>query len=402
MVENYSLINWLSELCDLCNIKINYFRTKEESETFFAIPSCKNAKLILPLQNGLKGYWRGLDLYPTISPRLAVKKSLMRIAGFGSLFLKERRIIFSGQGSGNPAQSLYELLSINSREVDQIRSFAVRKGSAGVGFKLIFQFQGENAQVVSYIKAVDPIYRRELLLNEKQVLEYLNSGCYEFIVPTIIGWKERESFSTLELSTIQNIKYYPHPSPRKVALVLGSLCKNTAIVTKATAYEREETRRLLNLYLKNEKTHQLVEDSLDYLSSTSFPRPLSHRDLAGWNLFSCENDKIGILDWEFAKTNHLPFQDLYHYFLHTTIHNTNLSPIESYKKVLQRSAKVQEAIKVYAEITGIRDSKLIYHLKIAYLWDWYTLEKSRAETGSPQGGEYLEILNWLAENENRN
>ncbi len=396
-MKGYLLINWLAKLFNLCDVKIEYLRTKDKNEAFFAIPNCKNAKFILPLQNGLKGYWRGLDLYPAMLPKLVAKKSLMAISGLISPLLTKNHLELSCRSPGKAAQNLYELLSINNRNIDQIESFAVRKGSAGAGFKVIFQFQEKEGDIVSYIKVGDPVYRGGFLLSEKTILEYLNIYHNIVLTPKVSGHKENSTFSALEISPIKNIRYYPRPSYENVADLLGNLCNNTANDTKEITDTKKGALKLLDNYLKIEKTRKFVKNSLDYLSLTSFPRPLSHRDLAGWNLFFCKDGRIGILDWEFAKINHLPFQDLFHYLLHTTIHNTKLSPLESFKKVFEKSGAIRNAVDLYAEIIDLKDSELRRHLIVGYLWDWYSLESSRAGSELSQGEEYLEILNWLAE-----
>lgn len=385
-----------------CNIRVETSSFESRESAFMAFPNCHRAKLLLPLGNGLRGYWRGLDLYPAFLPSLVVKKLLTAAAGlFGPVLRRTHSVSLSGSDK-HYAKVLYELLSGKAPHLDRVKNFAVRTGSQGSGFKLIFQFQDPRGDPVCYIKVGHPTCRAPYLLNEWETLDYLKAYQHLFVVPEVIGYKQDELFSALELTPIGGIRYFPPPSPARVAVQLAEFCK-------ATAHANEEDKgtefRVMTLkdvpVTREPETPPWVNSSLEYLSSKTFPHPLAHRDLAGWNVFLCENGRIGILDWEFAKQNHLPFQDLFHYLLHTTIHNTNLSPVEAYQRIFKSNGKSQKVIRLYADLTHIEDQRLIACLRVAYLWDWYTFERYRAEEELSQGKEYLEILNWLAENEDR-
>lgn len=328
-------------------------------------------------------------------PGLIIKKVSAALVGVASSVFTKNRLYFSCVGTGSPAQHLYDLLSVNKKGIDKVKSFAARTGSAGAGFKLIFQFQNRKNEVVSYIKVGDPVYRAPFLLNEKKILEYLNACSGGVQSPRAMGYKEHKTFSALEISAMKRIRYFPRPAHKNVSVLLANLCKKSA--SEGSLEYGKEAEGLVERYLEKQKTREFVRNSIRYLTSHSFPRPLSHRDLAGWNLFFCENGKLGILDWEFARFNHLPFQDLFHYFLHTKIHNSRLSPVEAFRNVFEKSAAVRKAIDVYAGIVGISDPELQRHLMVGYLWDWYSLERSREGDSNVQGKEYLEILDWLAE-----
>ena len=398
-LEDFQLLNWLKVLFEPCGINISQQPFRQYSHPLFFIPTLKNAKFALPIGSGIKGYWRGLDLYPGMLPGLILKKGLMAAGGLVTPLLKNRQIFLSSKiHRENPAQQLYGLLSENSQNLDKIKSFAARSGSAGTGFKLIFQFQKDGGEPVSYIKVGDPFERGIGLRNENNILRFLENYRDLARVPEVIGLKEHESFTSLEISVLKGVRYFPRPSCRRVAALLADLGKRTAILGKLKVIE--ETERQIEEYISKEKTKKYVKESIRYLSLNTYFRPLCHRDLAGWNVFLCEGGKLGILDWEFGKENHLPFQDLFHYFLHTKMHNSRLSPVQAYRYVFEKDRKVREAINIYARNIGVMDPELQRHLMVGYLWDWYSLERSRETEGEVQGGEYLEILDWLAENQN--
>jgi len=333
-------------------------------------------------------------------PELLLKKGLMAIGGFTAPVMKSRLVFLANKGhKGNPVQRLYSLVSTKPGSSYRVRAFAVRTGSVGSGFKLIFQFQDSGGQAISYIKVGDPVYRVAFLCNEKKILEYLETVGDVVLSPKVIGYKEQESFSAIEISAMKKARYFPRPNYRRVAVLLANLCRKSAY--EGSLENGKKAGGRVVRYLEKQRTRDFVNNTIDYLSSHSYPRPLCHRDLAGWNVFSCEGGRLGILDWEFGKESHLPFQDLFHYLLHTKMHNSRLSPVEAYRHVFERDRKVREAVDIYGRMMGITDAELRKHLMVGYLWDWYSLERSREERGEMQGGEYLEILDWLAGKEKR-
>jgi hypothetical protein len=396
------LIGWLRQILIPCSIRVETSSFESRESGFMAFPNCYRAKLLLPLGNGLRGYWRGLDLYPAFLPVLVVKKLLTAAGGLFEPVLRRTHSISLSGGDKCYAKTLYQFLSEKAPFLDRVKNFAVRTGSQGSGFKLIFQFQDPRGDPICYIKVGDPTQRGPFLLNERMILDYLKGHGDVFVVPKSIGFKQNDLFSALEISPIRGMRYFPSPNQVHFAKQLAELCKITASVTPKDAGD-ELYSELTTTYQKDDEMEvpTLVGNCLEYLSSKEFPRPLTHRDLAGWNVFLCENKKIGILDWEFAKPHHLPFQDLFHYLLHTTVHNTKLLPVEAYQRTFKSNGRSQKMIHLYADVTHIEDPKLVACLRVAYLWDWYTFERQRADEESSQGKEYLEILNWLAENEDR-
>ena len=397
-MDSNQLTSVLSHLAELCEIKFDSNKNQKNNESFFAIPGLRNAKYLLPIKNGYRAYRNGLELYPAINRKLIAKKCLAASLWPITYFPNFNNLTLYSINLQNVSKNFYDLLSENRKNIDYIKSFSVRIGSAGKGFKLIFQFQEDNGNIISYIKVGDSDHRGKFLLNEKKQLEYLQNFQDIIIVPEVLGYKENAQFTALELTAIEHIQYYPIPEPNDVARVLAELCNQT----NSYQNNKNDVAEKCNKYFTNEKLRRLIKGNNEFLELTKLPCPLVHRDLGGWNLFCDKNGKIGMLDWEFAKQKHLPFQDLFHYFLHTTIHNSHYSPIQAYQYVFKENENYKQSIKTYAEIIKLDDPDIIRNLKIAYLWDWFTFEQSRAVTNIEQGREYLEILNWIAEHENCN
>ena len=109
---------------------------------------------------------------------------------------------------------------------------------------------------------------------------------------------------------------------------------------------------------------------------------------------------MGILDWEFAIFNHNPFQDPFHFLIHTKINNSKKPTVSLLKDILSNKSNMELIIR-FGKSIGCSDPSLIYSSLIYYLWDWYRLERNNADT-QDQGKEYLECLSWLKQNEDSN
>ena len=128
-------------------------------------------------------------------PLLIVKRTLVALFGLASLVLRKNRIFLSCVGEDRPAQNLYDLLAVNRKSIDKVKSFAARTDSAGAGFKLVFQFQDKKGEVISYIKVGDSVHRGIFLHNEKNILQSLETHRDVVLSPKVIGYKEHETFT---------------------------------------------------------------------------------------------------------------------------------------------------------------------------------------------------------------
>ena len=402
MIESDNkLISWLENISALCGVSLGESGSQPcRNGAYYFLPDRQQAKFLLPLGNGFRGYRNGLELYPAIYPKLMAKKMMSQLVWVAAQVNWKNRLVMSHHQCGSAAKALYELFTGNVAGVDRVAGFAVRSGSAGAGFKLIFQFQDETGNPISYIKVGDPVHRGPYLLNEYRVLNYLEQYNSVFVVPRVAGIVEHSHFTALELTPAGKTKYFPRPDVTVVARLLATLCQVTDCenhpgMTPASIQQLEEID-------VDNRIKDMVKKAYERLPRHSLPRPLTHSDLGGWNVFIGPEGKLGILDWEFAQQHHLPFLDLYHYFLHTIIHNSRRIPIEAYRYTFYKNRKVRQAINTYGTQIGVTDEPLQQDLRIAYLWDWYYNEQTRAENKTEQAKEYLAILTWLSEHEYRN
>ena len=111
----------------------------------------------------------------------------------------------------------------------------------------------------------------------------------------------------------------------------------------------------------------LVRDTVDRLRSLgALPVVPEHRDFAPWNLLLSEGGKLGVLDWESAEPDGLPFLDLVYFlaYLAFDLENAIVSrrPVETYRSLLDERTTVgrvgMECMSRYAAAFALRDADL--------------------------------------------
>jgi hypothetical protein len=346
----------------------------------------KAPKFALPVHNGFAGWKNGAELYPGISPAHVLRKTLL-VAGF-PVWSKGRGLNIGDMQE--TAQQLYRALSEHAQYADQVAAFAVRGGSAGAGEKLIFQFQNPDGLPLCYIKTGDAVHRAPFLRNERDVYLTLKKSDAELCAPKVLGYKRLQFVEALEIQALNGARYFPKPGKMHVVKMLIDLFETTAVPGPWKPAEWAENLALLN----NPATRLFVHRQIKIVQSSVFRCPLVHRDMAAWNIFSLKG-RLGALDWEYGRSAHLPFQDLFHFLLHTELNCGQRNPVDVFRRVFFDAQNI-ELIRTYADAAGLNDPELINALRVVYLWDWFSFERSRAVPGVDQGSEYERILEGLA------
>ncbi len=372
------------------------FQKDIHNPNFIAFPNKRNPKLLFPKNLNRKGLSNSLDLYPVLSPKHFVKKNVVSLL-YQFHFILPSSFTLS-IGDGDLAKTLYKIISDQRHNDQKVRYCSIRTGSAGKGRKLIVQFMDKKGNIISYIKLGDIQYRGKWLENEMIMLDYVNSSCSDIItVPHVLGYKKSSSFAALEISPLTKYMYFPQVP---FIQLIDTLSKIALRTKTACNYDFNIQEEYISGLFKSAETIEFILRHLETIKNTNGFWSLSHRDLPAWNVMSNNEGDIAILDWEFASKGHNPFQDIFHYKIHTTLHNSGKSP----EKVLYyffRDKTTMNAVKVFGHNIGIKDPDIIWSYFIFYLWDWYQLERSNSSSDN-QGKEYHQMLTYLASNENSN
>jgi hypothetical protein len=111
----------------------------------------------------------------------------------------------------------------------------------------------------------------------------------------------------------------------------------------------------------------LVRNTVDRLRSLgALPVVPEHRDFAPWNLLVAEGGRLGVLDWESAEPDGLPFLDLVYFLAYLAFDLENAissqRPVETYRSLLDERSTVgsvaRECMSRYATACALRDADL--------------------------------------------
>lgn len=384
--------NDIGEKQNSLNLKVNEYKANRNN-IYFAYPNLRKCKLLFPAHIPLKSFLKSLEIYPDVTLTQKLKKQVITSIKLVNdiLPISLNKIRFSSQGSC--AKDLYKYFLGNVNVIDTIDSFSIKVGSIGRGLKVVAQFQDKEGNIVSYIKIGDNSERAKFLLNEHNILTFLNTNSILFSVPKVIGLNKSDSFTSLEISPIHNPTYRPRPSIKEIVDILSEFFdyKNN-FQSDVKKYNEMDGLTLID----DDKVLKLIRQSIFTINQINYRHPLCHCDLTFWHTLRDYNNKIYILDWEFGKYNHLPFQDLFHYLLHSTINLSRKSLQGIYEDLFLRNKIIKLSLLNYSKKIGIEASESIFSFFIVYLFDWYKFERSRAIQNSNQGWRHLEFLKLLA------
>jgi hypothetical protein len=389
----FELHNWLNELLGV-NLFLNQDKTNLNEQSYFTLPNNSQPKLLFPVLLNKAGLVSSLDLYPVLTPKHYIKKQ------FISLLYKFQSLLpskyFITIGNTDFARIIYGRISTLRTNDERVSQCSIRTGSAGKGKKLIFQFIDNKGKVISYIKLGDTKYRGKWLENEYKTLDFVNKECSDLITaPKILGYHKTSSFVSLEISPLMDFFYYPQKSYSKIADKLVQIVKRTK---SESTIDFVVYDKMLQKCIIKPKLSNFIKKHISFAQSNCSVWALSHRDLPAWNVLSNNNDEFALLDWEFGRFGHNPLQDIFHYKVHTKLHNSSKTP-EWIVDYILKDPRITKTIASSADQIGINNSKTIYSLFVMYLWDWYSLERDNAQS-EEQGKSYLQMLEHLEKHEN--
>ncbi len=148
----------------------------------------------------------------------------------------------------------------------------------------------------------------------------------------------------------------------------------------------------------------LVRGTVERLRSLgALPVVPEHRDFAPWNLLVSEGGQLGVLDWESAEPDGLPFLDLVYFlaYLAFDLENaiTSRRPVETYRSLLDARTTVggvaRECMSRYAAACALRDADLPALRLLTWLLhatsDARALEPAPASVSTDRGALFLAL-----------
>jgi len=217
----------------------------------------------------------------------------------------------------------------------------------------------------------------------------LDKNCSDlFSVPKVIGLTKNASNWALELSPLAGFHYSSRIDFNQFISLYEKYVVRSS--SKKSSLELNEEKKRLKKYIKDSAVINWIIHHLSEIKEKMSIFCLSHRDMPAWNVLKNNSGTLGILDWEFARFQHNPFQDPFHFLIHTELNNSKKPTTYLLDKVLSNKNN-NKLIISFGKSIGVNAPHLIYSALIYYLWDWYSLEQDNADN-KDQGKEYLECF----------
>ena len=385
----------------------SYFRRRLGSQGFdqpvsyALLPNPGQRKLLLPLGLSRRGTRHGLRLHTATQWPARMKKALYTLVAATGAFrwwpppyalLAHKR----GASSSGPLGTVRASLGLDSMVP------VVFLPSAGYGSKATIQIQSPAGAPLAYAKIADAGLRDAEIQNEADSLEILDGlDLATGRTASLLAVEKGESYSLVLISPIvEHDAQSPKQMTWEVLSFLIELARKTAMVSDL---DGSPFSSLIEKGLSDQGAGMdapaTLSDALEAakagLDQRSLPFVLAHRDFVSWNVRMGQG-KISVVDWEWARQGHLPYQDLFHFVLHGPVNFSGRPPVEVARKTFFRpNRKLAFQIKEYSLAIGLQPH-LSYQFFTLYLIDWVLLQMKVGNHQHVQAEEYLVLLDALS------
>lgn len=358
--------------------------------TFALLPSAGDSRLLVPVDAGGAVLRAGLGMHAAGTTATRLKKLLY--GRVGSLLAR--------RGAGPATACLgfapgHRLLTtwreatgvVADRRIVPV----IRAASPGSGRKAILGGYERDGTPVCFVKVAARGPRADDLAHEVDALSTLGAaGIPGLEVPRVLARGDIGDSSYLTLAPI------PFGKRAAPARMPGTVVEALARTFRAT--EVSETisssscwRRFVGAAGGDSLCQQALALVGRRLGNRHGRFGLAHRDFVFWNVWFSDGT-IAVLDWEWAESRHIPFQDLFHYHLHGPVNARGLSPIAAAERVLYGpSAHAADAVSQYASATDV-PRELSWDYFVLYLVDWLGLQSYLGNADTPQAQGYRALL----------
>lgn len=256
--------------------------------------------------------------------------------GFGRL-LPGRRI------SARPPlmDSLSPLIGIEGGYVAAASSFDGERG--------VLCVIDDSGRIRAFVKLAWSDQHEESLRREADTLERLKGMPPTVRLPAVIFSGELEGFATLVITPVLG-----RPRLRPGGLG-GQLVQASATIFRFGAGRRPLATALPATHEDDPEWSRLLgetRDAIEPWGEHSVPVGLVHGDLAPWNLLEAGRS-VGVVDWEEARFDGLPFWDLWHYLVQTAALTRRPRSTEALHRAIRGEGPLWQALRSYASSVDI-------------------------------------------------
>ncbi len=376
----------------------------ENVKTFAHLPGHGQLRIIIPL-TFKPVLLEALRLYHDVTMKQRLLRSVASILILSGLF---ERVITdfsliaqkpSHDGSQKEKDELKEFLK-NSVKTDNIE-VALRSASAGKGSKAILQvMEPAEGRTLAFVKVADNEHRGKFIEHEYNTLMKLgNYGFVHGVYPEVIDYKQFDGLYSLVLAA--PVFLYKQPSTRIDESILDWLIELNSRTSSRkllpesgfykTLVENAETLLSKPPFSKKAWVLEMIEDVTRSLEGRLIPFGMAHRDFVAWNVRTCNDGKLYVMDWEWARDDHIPFMDFFHYVLHGELNLGKGGIFDIAERLFFRKSYLTKYIYDYCKALQLEPSDS-FQFFLLYLIDWVLFEMQNSPEGTLLSEDHWALL----------
>lgn len=345
------------------------------------LPSEDDYKLIVPTRP-FSVFRSGLKMHNTLTVSSSVKKTGVQLLGALGLLesvMPAYGIALSKGASAGYAEGgwLGEYLSAKLGH-GRFRMI-IHNASPGEGAKAILKLVTDGGSALAYAKIADNRVRGIFIENEYRTLARLEGVAFKTAsVPTLAGFDILNGHYILILkASDEGFAANIRSMDESVTDFLIELFERTSSVKKIEeTLFWADTRKALSEFSSGPygPAYGWLSDMafglMELLKGESFPFGVAHRDFVGWNIKRMSDSRLYVMDWEWARPEHIPFQDFFHFILLTEWANSG----RSVETILRESffsgeTRYSSLLRRYASALDMPIEKS-YNFMLLYLAEW--------------------------------
>jgi thiamine kinase-like enzyme len=363
-----------------------------------ALPSLSRPRYIFDPGSGRKSVRSSIAIHPTSSLKTKIAKSLYALLAkpLANMRLVAPTILLATKSFATTSESHRTSSTWNQmRKLDPgVLHPTVIGASPGNGHKGVIAGADEDGNIRLFCKVADTRYHGEHLNNEASILsDYVREfKAAKLSVPRVIAQSADRGFTKLFLSPVTGDKLsFNRSLPDSLVRAMATLFTESLTVqqtnktsTLMLQFIEQLIERNGNDPLVTKATLQVVEQ----LESKEPPLGLAHRDFVFWNVLE-HNSTWAVIDWEWARERHIPFQDIFHFYVHGAVNENNLDPISAVSII--NSDEGRHSLNTYAQEATL-DKSLIGPMFTLYLCDWLGIQNGLGLSNAQQTNAYRQLL----------
>jgi hypothetical protein len=352
-----------------------------EVSIYLPLPASDTFKILLPVGKGQLGDV-AIDLYNPSTTKQRVRQTILRfVVGLGlyQLLVKDRIVVATPRiGKHYFVQDIF-----SEHRVDTRGGIAVHNASVGSGTKAILAPISSEGELGLYVKVTNDEKRKELLQNEKRVLEQLQLLALQSgeVPKPPVQRAEGMYGASIYGGGADDLEQTGDMLTQGHVFFLSEIYNKTKSETGVDECEAVQTvcERIDEYFTPKGVRWQILRQGLDVAIRSMGPRVelgLAHKDFVSWNM-KRRGKKLYVFDWEWAALMP-PFYDVFHFIIHGRQHlrHARIGP-------LVRGLALEELerthLRSYAELTCTDYSKRMSYLMF-YLLERITFESYLAHS----------------------